>query len=315
MKKLFLLCLLVGLFITAWLKVSVYNPVMLADKTEVLIAKGATSGEVASRLFEAGIIKNPWLFKIFARIKGLDKHLRAGEYEFEKAVSMADVVEKIYNGDVLYRRITLPEGLTTVQMLELIKNNEFLVGDISVSVGEGDLLPETYTFFRGESRDNIVLQAKRAMQQELENAWNNRDEYIPVKNKKELLVLASIIEKETGLPEERGLVASVFVNRLRKGMRLQTDPTVIYAITKGQRDLGRLLTKADLTIDSPYNTYKYYGLPPTAICNPGKNALNAAAKPEISDFLYFVASGNGGHNFAFSLREHNNNVLKWKNKK
>ena len=216
MKKLFLLCLLVGLFITAWLKVSVYNPVVLADKTEVLIAKGATSGEVASRLFEAGIIKNPWLFKIFARIKGLDKHLRAGEYEFEKAVSMADVVEKIYNGDVLYRRITLPEGLTTVQMLELIKNNEFLVGDISVSVGEGDLLPETYTFFRGESRDNIVLQAKRAMQQELENAWNNRDEYIPVKNKKELLVLASIIEKETGLPEERGLVASVFVNRLRK---------------------------------------------------------------------------------------------------
>ncbi|MBR2033284.1 MAG: endolytic transglycosylase MltG, partial [Alphaproteobacteria bacterium] len=158
-------------------------------------------------------------------------------------------------------------------------------------------------------------QAKDAMNKALDKAWENKDEHLPIKNKKQLLILASIIEKETGVAEERGLVASVFVNRLRKGMKLQTDPTVIYALTKGKKELGRVLLRKDLEIDSLYNTYKYYGLPPAPICNPGKDSLKAAANPEISNYLYFVASGNGGHNFATSLNEHNKNVKAWKNKK
>ena len=197
-------------------------------------------------------------------------------------------------------------------MLQIIAENEFLTGNISAEVKDGDLLPETYTFTRGDSRDSIITQAKNAMAETIEKAWENRDEFIPIKNKKELLTLASIIEKETAIEEERRLVASVFVNRLKKRMRLQTDPTVIYALTLGQSDLGRLLTRKDLQIDSPYNTYKYYGLPPSPICNPGRASLEAAANPELSDYLYFVANGSGGHNFAKSLKEHNANVAYWK---
>lgn len=149
----------------------------------------------------------------------------------------------------------------------------------------------------------------------LTKVWENRDASVPLENPQELLILASIVEKETGIPEERGLVASVFVNRLKKGMLLQTDPTVIYALTAGQKDLGRLLTRKDLTIDNPYNTYKYRGLPPGPICNPGRESLLAAANPEVSDYIFFVASGNGGHNFARSLKEHNRNVREWKKQK
>lgn len=282
------------------------------QNTVVLINKGAGSSLVANKLQKAGVINKPWLFKIVARISGLDKKLKAGEYEFPAKISMNDVLQKMKNGEIVYRQITLAEGLTTKQMLQTIEENEFLSGEISVEAKDGELLPETYTFIRGDSKDNVVKQAKKAMTEAIDNAWDNRDEFIPLKNKNELLILASIIEKETGVREERGLVASVFVNRLKKRMRLQTDPTVIYALTLGQKDLGRLLTKKDLQIDSPYNTYKYYGLPPSAICNPGKESLEAAANPELSDYLYFVANGNGGHNFAKSLKEHNSNVANWK---
>ena len=242
----------------------------------------------------------------------MDKHLKAGEYQFFSHISMADVLKQMAKGEVLYRKLTLPEGLTTAQMLEIIANNEFLSGEISLIPQEGSLLPETYNFFRGDSRDSVIIQAQEAMQKSLDDAWAKRDETVPVKNPQELLILASIIEKETGVPGERGLVASVFVNRLRKGMRLQTDPTVIYALTEGKKDLGRLLTRKDLEVDSPYNTYKYYGLPPKPICNPGKASLEAAANPEVSSYLYFVADGTGGHRFANSLNEHNQNVSHWK---
>ena len=176
-------------------------------------------------------------------------------------------------------------------------------------------MPETYSFVRGDSKDSIILQAQKAMDKELENVWKKRDKTVPIKKKEDLLVLASIIEKETSVADERGLVASVFVNRLRKGMRLQTDPTVIYALTNGEKDLGRPLLKKDLDIDSPYNTYKYYGLPPKPICNPGVEALKAASNPDISQYLYFVANGDGGHSFATSLTEHNRNVANWKKQK
>ena len=180
---------------------------------------------------------------------------------------------------------------------------------------EGEFLPETYTFSRGEERQKIAAQGKLAMQKVLQQAWDGRDADLPLKNKEELLILASIVEKETGVPEERPQVASVFVNRLKKGMLLQTDPTVIYAVTKGEYDLGRPLLRRDLEVDSPYNTYKYAGLPPTPICSPGAASIMAAAHPDKTPYLYFVASGTGGHNFARTLNEHNANVKKWRQKK
>ena len=282
----------------------------------------------------------------------MDKKLKAGEYVFDSPISMYQVIQKIANGEVSYRKITLPEGLTTQQMLELIEgekmlsgeitmtvkegellpetytftrgdsknsilieDEKMLSGEITMTVKEGELLPETYTFTRGDSKNSIVLQAKLAMLETINQAWDNKQDELPIKNKKEMLILASIIEKETAIDAERGLVASVFVNRLLKGMKLQTDPTVIYALTNGKTALGRALSRKDLQIDSPFNTYKYYGLPPTPICNPGKASIEAAANPEFSDFLFFVADGKGGHNFASSLKQHNNNVKNWKKNK
>lgn len=315
MKKMLLLAFVVCLAILAMAKQMVCSAGSMGVEKTVVIEKGSTSVMVARKLFGEGVISHPLLFRVVARIKGLDKNLKAGEYLFAPHISLIEVIDQMAKGEVLYRKITLPEGLTTAQMLNLIAEDEFLSGDISLEVKEGELLPETYSYSRGDSRDSVVRQAKYAMSKALEDAWANRDEYLPIKNKEQLLVLASIIEKETGIADERGLVASVFVNRLRKGMRLQTDPTVIYALTSGKKELGRALLRKDLNFDSPYNTYKYYGLPPAPICNPGKDSLKAAANPEISNYLYFVASGNGGHNFATSLNEHNKNVKAWKNKK
>ena len=284
----------------------------LSEAVNVVVPKGASSNLVAQKLSDAGVIDKPLVFKIYARFVGMHKKLRAGEYRFEAGVSMRAAMEKIAKGDVFYRRITFAEGLTTKQMFDQLQNVSELSGEITVAAAEGELLPETYTFEYGDSRNSIVLQAQKAMSRVLDQAWANRNQAVPLKDKRQLLTLASIVEKETGVPEERGLVASVFANRLVKGMKLQTDPTVIYALTKGQSDLGRSLKKADLSVDSPYNTYKYYGLPPAPICNPGTEAIRAAANPEDSDYLYFVADGKGGHNFASSLKEHNNNVQNWK---
>lgn len=277
----------------------------------MVVPKGASLKTVAEELSCAGVIDKPWLFRIMARINGLAKHLKAGEYQFMPGISLQAAMDKIARGEVFFRRITIPEGLTSGQIMYLIANYPDLEGEIDLDVKEGELLPETYSFELGASRNSIILQARAAMQKALEEVWASRDSSLPLKDVNELLTLASIIEKETGVPEERPLVASVFLNRLKKGMRLQTDPTVIYAITEGETSFGRSLKRADLKIDSPYNTYMNYGLPPGPICNPGREALMAAARPQQSDYLYFVADGKGGHRFARSLNEHNRNVKAW----
>lgn len=283
----------------------------LLSVVNVVVPKGASLNTVAARLEEAQVIDKAWLFKIMARVNGLDKHLKAGEYQFEPGVSLKQAMDKISKGEVFLRKITIPEGLTSGQIMYLIATYPGLEGEIDIDVKEGELLPETYSFELGASRNSIILQAKAAMQKTLEEAWAARDGDLPIKNISDLLTMASIIEKETGIADERPLVASVFLNRLRKGMRLQTDPTVIYAITEGETSFGRSLKKKDLKIDSPYNTYLNYGLPPGPICNPGREAIMAAAHPAESDYLYFVADGKGGHRFAKSLSEHNRNVKTW----
>lgn len=288
------------------------DPGPLQETVMVLVPKGAGSRQVARLLNEAGVINKPRIFTILGRVKGLDVQLKAGEYEFLPRVSMIEAMQKIARGDVVYHRITLPEGKTTKQFLDIIEAEPLLSGEIGVLVEEGKMLPETYSFTRETPKDEIIVQAMNAMEKVAQVAWNSRDEDLPLKNEKEMMILASIIEKETSVPEERGLVASVFVNRLKKGMKLQTDPTVIYAITRGQAELGRALTRNDLKIDDPYNTYFYYGLPPAPICNPSKESIEKAVTPEYSDFLYFVADGTGGHRFSKSLNEHNKNVTEWR---
>ncbi len=312
MKKLIIIFLIV-LSVLAYMQIKgwIAEGGPLLNVTNVVVPKGASLKTVAEELSRAGVIDKPWLFRIMARINGLAKHLKAGEYQFMPGISLQAAMDKIARGEVFFRRITIPEGLTSGQIMYLIANYPDLEGEIDLDVKEGELLPETYSFELGASRNSIILQARAAMQKALEEVWASRDSSLPLKDVNELLTLASIIEKETGVPEERPLVASVFLNRLKKGMRLQTDPTVIYAITEGETSFGRSLKRADLKIDSPYNTYMNYGLPPGPICNPGREALMAAARPQQSDYLYFVADGKGGHRFARSLNEHNRNVKAW----
>ncbi len=249
------------------------------------------------------------------RLKGYDKKLKAGEYLLEEKMSLDDILQKLTSGKVMMHQLTIPEGLTARQMLEIVSKNEFLSGNVTESVREGEMLPETYTFAKGELRDNMIKKAKADMQEFLNKVWQSRAQNLPLKNENELLILASLIEKETGINAERGKVASVFINRLNVNMPLQTDPTVIYAITNGAFDLNRSLKRKDLEVDSPYNTYRYKGLPPTPICSPGKAALRAAAQPENTPYFYFVADGKGGHRFGKTLSEHNANIKLWLKRK
>lgn len=288
------------------------SPGPLRNNTIIVIKSGSTFKEAATILDENDVIKMPDLFTIVARITGQDKSIHAGEYEFSPSVTVLNVLDKITSGDVVVRKVTIAEGLMTVQILDIIKNTEGLTGPVPDDIVEGALLPETYDYYLGDSREKLIRRMQKSMNDTLDQLWSQRVEGLPIKSKQEALILASIIEKETGVSDERAMVAGVFVNRLRKNMRLQTDPTVIYAITKGKYVLDRKLLRKDLEIDSYYNTYKIYGLPPTAIANPGKASIEAALNPEQTDNLYFVADGTGGHSFAKTLKEHNNNVQKWR---
>ena len=312
LKKVIVALILIALFGVYLFDKWTINSGPLQETTYVLVPKGAGSKRVAGLLGEAGVIDKPQIFTILGSIKGLNSQLKAGEYEFPAGISMIDAMQKIARGEVVYHRITLPEGRTTKQFLEIIEAHPMLSGEVNVAVAEGEMLPETYTFVRETPKDEIIVQAKKAMEKIAKEAWEGRVDGLPIKDARQMIILASIIEKETAVPEERGLVASVFVNRLLKGMKLQTDPTVIYAITRGQGDLGRALLRKDLAIDDPYNTYFYYGLPPGPICNPSKESIMKAVDPDLSDYLYFVADGTGGHAFSKNLNEHNNRVSEWR---
>ena len=314
MKKVFLAAVLFVVIAVLQIRKWAVESGPLSDSVTVVVPRGANSGSVARVLDESGVIDKPWLFRVIGRLNGLDKKIRAGEYEFEPGVSLTGALRKVTSGKVYYRKITFAEGMTTAQFLALVDENPVLAGELSEPAKEGELLPETYSFTYGDSKNSIVVRAKQAMAEVLSEQWENRAAGLPLKSPQELLILASVVEKETGIAHERPQVASVFVNRLKKGMKLQTDPTVIYALTEGKQELGRPLLRKDLKIDSPYNTYKYYGLPPAPICNPGTEAIKAAARPADTDFLYFVANGDGGHNFAISLTEHNRNVKTWRKK-
>lgn len=209
-------------------------------------------------------------------------------------------------------RVTVPEGLTSWQIVEALKGADFMSGEVAEVPAEGVLAPDSYEVQRGAARERLIARMEESQKRILAKAWESRDESVPVKTPEEALILASIVEKETGVPDERKQVASVFVNRLRQGMKLQTDPTVIYGVTKGKGVLGRGLRRSELQAENAWNTYVIAGLPKTPIANPGKAAIDAALNPDESDLLFFVADGTGGHVFSKTLAEHNANVRKWR---
>jgi len=299
-----------GIFI--WGYGQFVRPGPLVSERTLVIPKGSGLDGIAKALAQAGIIGNPTIFKIGVQLRKDGGKLRAGEFAFPAKVSPMEAAEILKTGKTVVRKVTFPEGLTSFQIIEILNQTEGLVGDIALTPGEGALLPETYHFSYGDSRSDLLARMGMKMQEVLEALWAERSENLPFKRPADALTLASIVEKETGQHAERPMVAAVFINRMHKGMRLQSDPTVVYALTEGKGALGRTLTRQDWKVDSPYNTYRIKGLPPAPIANPGLASLQAVFNPAKTDDLYFVADGTGGHVFARTLKEHNRNVAQWR---
>lgn len=309
--------LLLGLVIAGvtgakWWDREILKPGPLPTSRTVLLPRGAGLGEIADRLEDARIVADRRIFKLAAWTLGQGRALKAGEYAVPAHASLRDVVHLLSSGRVVVRKVTIPEGLTVRQTLAILADAEGMEGTVAAeAIKEGELLPATYNYVWGDERGRMVVRMRAAMSELVERLWRDRQPGLPLATSAEAVTLASIVEKETGRTDERARIAGVFFNRLKAGMKLQSDPTVAYAAAEG-RDLGRPLTRADLRQPHPYNTYMIEGLPPGPIASPGRAALEAVMKPAATDALYFVADGSGGHAFARTLDEHNRNVARWR---
>lgn len=308
-----LACLVIGVFY--FVRVQLDQPGPLDTSAVVVVPKGEGVTAIAERLERDGVIADRRLFMTsilyFMYLKGYGS-LKAGEYEVAKHATMRDVLDTLVEGKSIEHKITLPEGLTSQQIVERLREHPQLTGDIAEIPPEGTMLPDTYRFGSDDSRKTIIERMQSAQQKFLAKMWEERQPDIMVKSPEEALVLASIVEKETGKADERPHVASVFHNRLKKKMRLQSDPTIIYGIFGGSGMRDHPITREELDRETPFNTYKIDGLPPTPIANPGRAAIEAVLKPAKSDYLYFCVDGTGGHAFATTLVEHNKNVARWR---
>lgn len=286
----------------------------LEADTTFLVREGAGINEIAGQLERRNIISQYRVFTAVTKFLGDDQKLRHGEYAIKAHASMLEIMELMKSGKSIQYSVTLPEGLTVKQIFKKLAEDPVLEGELPVDLPpEGSLRPDTYKFTRGNKRSAIVEQMKAGQARLLDEVWDKRDKDLPIATKEEMLVLASIVEKETGKSDERPQVASVFLNRLRKNMRLQSDPTIIYGIYGGDgKPVDKPITQSDKTKETPYNTYVIKGLPPTPIANPGRAAIEAVANPSRTNYLYFVADGTGGHAFAETLDEHNENVRRWR---
>ncbi|MCB1531994.1 MAG: endolytic transglycosylase MltG [Alphaproteobacteria bacterium] len=328
--SLVILCALTGF----WLLSTYKSPGPLSEPLLFDVADGASSGAIAHNLLGQGAFAHEYdifVFKLAVRAKNVGGQLKAGEYELPARASIADILNMMADGKTFGRRVTVREGLTSFEIVRELKAIQELSGEVASIPPEGSLLPNTYEYRLNEERAAVLTR----MEEDMHNAivtlcgieadisdfnmlMKEECGEAPLKTVRDVLTLASIVEKETGVAQERKRVAGVFINRLKQGIALQTDPTVIYAITKGKHKndgkgpLGRRLLSKDLQIESPYNTYKYAGLPPGPIANPGRASIEAVLNPEVHEFLYFVADGTGGHVFSKTLSEHNENVTKWR---
>ena len=293
----------------AWREAS--RPGPLGSEAVVLFKPGASVRAMGRQLGDAGAVRYPDLFVAAVRLKGAQSKLKAGEYAIPANASVLDIIDILIDGKSILHYLTAPEGLTSAQILKVVAANEVLVGEITIDPPEGELLPETYAFTRGETRDEMIRDMMKAQDAVIGELWPQRAMELPFAAPEDAIILASIVEKETGIAQERPRIAAVFVNRLKKRMRLQSDPTVIYGISGGE-PLGRGLRVSELDRETSYNTYKIYGLPPTPIANPGRSSIEAVLNPADTNDLYFVADGSGGHVFSSTLAEHNRNVAKWR---
>jgi len=277
----------------------------------VMVKPGDHVATISENLQTAGVIANKNLFSVGLRLRNEQTELKAGEYGFPAHASMADVTGILVTGKSIEHKLTAAEGLTSQMIYDIVKKDPVLVGNAGAVPDEGTLLPETYLFTRGMTRAQILAKMREAQKKLIAAQWPARVGNLPIKTPQEAIILASIVEKETGIPEERRHIAAVFENRLRIGMKLQSDPTIIYGITKGY-PIGRRIRQSEIDAQTPYNTYAIPGLPVGPICNPGKDAIIAVLNPAGSDDLYFVANGTGGHVFAATMAEHEKNVANWR---
>ena len=290
------------------------GPGPLSTSSTVVIKQASSVRDIAELLARGGMISNSRVFQIGVRAHGNDGRLKAGEYEIKAGASMRQIMETLKSGRSVLYSLTIPEGLTVVRALERIAGHEELVGDMPAETPpEGSLVADTQRFARGTTRAEIIDKMSKDQKRLVESIWRRRNPDLPLADINEFVTLASIVEKETGRADERTRVAGVFINRLRTGIRLQSDPTIIYGIFGGEgKPADRPIYRSDIDTPTPYNTYAIDGLPPTPIANPGRAALEAVANPSRTEELYFVADGAGGHVFARTLEEHNENVARWR---
>jgi len=281
------------------------------DATIVSLPSGAGVNAIAANLKAAGVIRSTDMFKAAATLTGADRRLRAGEYEVPSGASLRSVLVLLVSGKVVRHYVTLPEGWSSAQAVDILMRQPILTGAVETVPDDGTLWPDTYEVARGDTRASVIARMQRARDENLARLWAARGPNSVVRTPDEAMILASIVEKETGLAAERPRVASVFSNRLRSGMRLESDPTIVYGITKG-RPLGRGLRRSEIDRHTDWNTYQIDGLPPTPIANPGRDAIAAVLNPPVSEELFFVADGSGGHAFARTYDQHLANVARWR---
>ncbi|MCU0946833.1 MAG: endolytic transglycosylase MltG [Porphyrobacter sp.] len=311
MKRLGLIAGLALLLVAAGLVAAstLLGSATIAEDTSFTIPAGASLGEVADKLEDEGLISSAKGFRLRARLLGSSAPIQAGEFLLTPAMSQGDILEAFQSGDVIRRFVTIPEGMPSILVWERLMAEDLLTGEVPVPP-EGSILPDTYAFERGQSRAKLVEQMQAAMDRALAEEWQQRSPGIAVDTMRDALILASIVEKETGKPEERRMVAGLYSNRVKQGMLLQADPTIIYPITKG-KPLGRRIRQSEIAAVNGYNTYTRVGLPEGPITNPGRASIAAVLNPEKTSALFMVADGTGGHWFADTLAEHNANVAKW----
>jgi UPF0755 protein len=302
---------LIGLLIAVWSVFYAPGPsARNGDATIVTLPSGAGVSAIAQQLKQAGVIRSTDMFKAAVTITGADRKLRAGEYEVPDRASLRTVISLLVSGRVVRHYVTLPEGWSSAQAVDILMRNDLLTGQVEVPP-EGSLWPDTYEIMRGESRASVLRRMRLAHDRNLAELWAQRGPNSVVSTPEEAVILASIVEKETAVAAERPRVAAVFSNRLRIGMRLESDPTIVYGITQG-RPLGRGLRRSEIDAPTRWNTYRIDGLPPTPIANPGGEAIRAVLNPPITQDLFFVADGTGGHAFAPTYEQHLENVARWR---
>jgi UPF0755 protein len=281
-----------------------------AEKTVNIPPKFGGVRDIADLLVKEGVIDHPWTFVVSALLAKTHDDLKAGEYQFTRQASVRDVINTLIEGKVVQHQISIPEGLTSEQVVQRLMETEFLAGTVKSIPGEGSLLPESYRYPRGALREQVIQRMQQAQARIVQEVWDHRGPDLPLKTPQQLVILASIVEKETGRADERTRVAAVFVNRLKQHMKLQSDPTIIYGLVGGKGTLNRPILRSEIDQHTPYNTYAIEGLPPGPISNPGRAALEAVANPARTKELYFVADGTGGHTFSETLEQHQRAVTR-----